>query len=1046
MNGIQVGYNVRNIFNGEIGAVLEVLRNGKMCRVTFPNGIKTVLAQDLETVSGDIFELFSNRNFGNIDDLKRSVTYSRIKGDVTNILYSMGTSNAEFLPYQYIPVIKFIDSISGRILVADEVGLGKTIEAIYIWKELLIRENAKRLLIVCPSVLRDKWANDLKRYFSIEAQICTAGNLLTKCKDAVAYSKTEHFALIASLEGIRYKEKQNEKTVNKPAKQELYEYLENERELFDLVIVDEAHYLRNSETANHKSVSRLRNNAKNLVLLSATPIQTESRNLYNLLNILEPEVFNSEYTFKELLRKSSNYIEMANALQTNEVTKVKEQIEKWLDYIFWLNYENSDEELQKDKAFAKEISENLPQILENPELRMEYRKRLMNKVFYAPYFTRTRRCETEMEYAARRAVTWNFTMNSTEQKVYDEVSHLIEEKIEKSCDKRGFASFVLIAKQRQMTSCIYAAIKKWKEQKFGKELEEQLFEDFDKDLDEEDKNDFKIDFSNAFSDSFVEGLKKADSKYNALLGKLKERWQENPNTKMIIFSFFRGTVNYLSERLSNDGVKNIALTGGANGINKQEVIDSFREDDSVRLLISTEVLSEGVDLQFCETIINYDLPWNPMRVEQRIGRIDRIGQKSDVIHIFNISCSGTVEDRVLSRLYERIDIFKRSIGNINDILGKEIEDIAFALIDGKLTPEEKEKKANEKIDALIANKFNNEKLEKNAPRLLAFKGDVLQGVRESYDNKRIRAEDLLFYVSDYFNRQGKGSSVKNAEIEKCKLISLSKWVAQDFINYCYREGLDCLLKNSGDETLCVFDPTIKGKIKRKKHDTITVDHPLIRWITEQNKDMQNGCCCSILIELPNREIPIGMYVFYLMEIQAEGCKSRKEIRYYIGNIESGNLLDSKISETVLWQILSNKGGRSVADTNLGWEKDISNDVLMDKCLDKIQNEASSDFEKFEHDFKQDNESIRDNQLDYLQTTMEKKKEKMNESIREMKRKLSLDVLSEEEKRNLNRGIKLQEDKLKKLLENYEIQKQKIEGKSKVQCSYHDIAVGLLKII
>lgn len=301
-------------------------------------------------------------------------------------------------------------------------------------------------------------------------------------------------------------------------------------------------------------------------------------------------------------------------------------------------------------------------------------------------------------------------------------------------------------------------------------------------------------------------------------------------------------------------------------------------------------------------------------------------------------------------------------------------------------------------------------------------------------------------MSDYFNRQGKGSSVKNAEIEKCKLISLSKWVAQDFINYCYREGLDCLLKNSGDETLCVFDPTIKGKIKRKKHDTITVDHPLIRWITEQNKDMQNGCCCSILIELPNREIPIGMYVFYLMEIQAEGCKSRKEIRYYIGNIESGNLLDSKISETVLWQILSNKGGRSVADTNLGWEKDISNDVLMDKCLDKIQNEASSDFEKFEHDFKQDNESIRDNQLDYLQTTMEKKKEKMNESIREMKRKLSLDVLSEEEKRNLNRGIKLQEDKLKKLLENYEIQKQKIEGKSKVQCSYHDIAVGLLKII
>lgn len=315
---------------------------------------------------------------------------------------------------------------------------------------------------------------------------------------------------------------------------------------------------------------------------------------------------------------------------------------------------------------------------------------------------------------------------------------------------------------------------------------------------------------------------------------------------------------------------------------------------------------------------------------------------------------------------------------------------------------------------MFANKFNNEALEKNAPRLLAFKGDVLQDVRESYDNKRIRSEDLLFYVSDYFNRQGKGSSIKNAEIEKCKLISLSKWAAQEFINYCNREGLDCLLKNSGNETLCVFDSTIKEKIKRKKYDTITVDHPLIRWITEQNADMQNGCCCSISMELPNREIPEGMYVFYLKENQAEGSKSQKEIRYYIRNIENGNLLDPKVSETVLWQILSNKGGRSVADTNLGWEKDISNNALMDGCLDKIKNEASADFEKFGHDFKQDNESIRDNQLDYLQTTMEKKKEKMEESIDKMKSKLSWSWdVSEEEKRKLEKGIDLYEKKIEK---------------------------------
>ena len=197
----------------------------------------------------------------------------------------MNNSATEFFPPQFKPVMKFIESTTGRLLIADEVGLGKTIEAMYIWEELIARENSRRLLIVCSAVLCDKWKNDLYNYFSIESEIVKAKDLLDNIKQAVSQPLKKHFALITSLEGIRYKEKVNVLLDNSP-RAKLDEFLEelaasNKDEVFDLVIIDEAHYLRNSETASFKTASKLRDNAKNLVLLSATPIQTGEENLFS---------------------------------------------------------------------------------------------------------------------------------------------------------------------------------------------------------------------------------------------------------------------------------------------------------------------------------------------------------------------------------------------------------------------------------------------------------------------------------------------------------------------------------------------------------------------------------------------------------------------------------------------------------------------------------------------------------------------------------------------------------------------------------------------
>ena len=135
--------------------------------------------------------------------------------------------------------------------------------------------------------------------------------------------------------------------------------------------------------------------------------------------------------------------------------------------------------------------------------------------------------------------------------------------------------------------------------------------------------------------------------------------QDNPTEKIVIFSFFRGTVEYLYHHLSQAGIRCSLIMGGLKDNEKTERLLDFR-DKNINVLVSTEVGSEGIDLQFAKYEINYDLPWNPMRLEQRIGRLDRIGQESPTIFVFNAFCRDTIEDRILSRLYDRIQIFKDS--------------------------------------------------------------------------------------------------------------------------------------------------------------------------------------------------------------------------------------------------------------------------------------------------------------------------------------------------------------------------------------------------
>jgi SNF2 family DNA or RNA helicase len=237
-------------------------------------------------------DLIAQGKYGTLSDLRRIVTYEKIKGQLTNIIYSMESSNTDFYPHQFKPVLKLLDSPVGRLLIADEVGLGKTIEAILIWKELQAREDARRLIVLCPAVLREKWKFDLLTKFNIDSEIINAQRLLDQVKKC---KPTSAFVYIVSIEGVRPR-KNWQDTEQGDNRSLLARFLDEhqsteEFSIFDLAIIDEAHYLRNAETANNQLGELIRDSSKHLLLLTATPIQTKHENLLNLLRLVSPEDF-----------------------------------------------------------------------------------------------------------------------------------------------------------------------------------------------------------------------------------------------------------------------------------------------------------------------------------------------------------------------------------------------------------------------------------------------------------------------------------------------------------------------------------------------------------------------------------------------------------------------------------------------------------------------------------------------------------------------------------------------------------------------------------
>jgi superfamily II DNA or RNA helicase len=907
---MQPGDKVRLIANpGRVG-ILGNETDGPPHRlrllVNFLDGDEQfVLAGALEKVEKESqgpYDLMVRGRYGRAADLRGAITYYRLSGKLANLIYSLNTTNTQFLAYQFKPVLQFLDSPSNGILIADEVGLGKTIEAGLIWTELRARQDARRLLVICPAMLREKWKRELSDRFGVHAEIVDAQDLHSKL-EAARQRPQDAFALIASLQGTRPPKGWNDKDEpSQAATAKLARFLEDaelDEPLVDLVVIDEAHYLRNQETQTHRFGTLLRPVTQSMVMLSATPIQLRNRDLFNLLHLLDEDAFPFENSFDQSLRANAPIVMLRDRVLNSTV--IQAEFIEALDDALGARFFGDNEQLEflrsnppSDEALASprgraEIADQLDRI--NP----------LTKVV-----ARTLKRDVQENRVERLPKVIKATMSAVEAEFYAQVT----ERVREFCEQLEIGEgFMLTIPQRQMASCMAAACQGWMD-KVGRgandEMAETVYEIYgDEDPPAERPNLgtlLRELVSIARSVGNYQALFDNDTKYQSLVKNLRNYWSRYPGKKVVLFSFYRNTLHYLSKRLKSDGFDSVVVHGG---MDKQEALDHFERPAGPNILLSSEVAAEGVDLQFSSLVVNYDLPWNPAKIEQRIGRIDRIGQEEGQILIWNFVYEDTVDDRVYERLLERLTTFRQALGSMEAVLGDEIRELAYELLSHKLTPQQELDRINRTSVTIETNSRQQELLEAEATHLIAHGEFIQNKVTAARELGRyIRGDDLFAYVKDFLDRTYPGTRLsathRNPMEMRLELSTECRIHFNEFVQMNRLFGKTAILSSSPPALL--FDNKL-GKAKSGV-EKVTQDHPLVRFVAEKLKASGAGpgyfpVSAVELIGDTRTSQPSGIYVYFVMRWSVSGSRDIERLEYLVKGMNNDLLIDGEAAELMV---------------------------------------------------------------------------------------------------------------------------------------------------
>lgn len=577
----------------------------------------------------DLLRMDAPRDFREIG---LASTLYKLRNSNSNTISTLKAARTKFMPYQYKPLLKFLNSKDRRLLVADEVGLGKTIEAGYIMLELAARKSLRSALIVCPKSLKEKWILELKTKFNFRFEDYNRNNLFNAIQGHIDDPSRPVFAIV-TYESLRLHPEYDE------IGNDIYELIENRNYIFDFIVCDEAHKLRNEDTMHHRGLRRILPNAGGVLFLTATPVMTDLSNLYSLIKLLDPHTFYNNYVFRNAVHFNRPFV---NALRQVNAGVPFTRIFQDLDNSVLLQEFVANDEVYDTRIITVGdyyLNDSLYQLLRNKllsqnythEMRVSVQRDLVDFGALNYLYSRTRRVDVAVDFTrpVRNAVTIRYRLGEGEQEIYDLLLSRLD------------ASLASVNTERMLASSLPGYLQR--------ENAGDLIEN-------------------------VQALN-FDTKFNFLVNEVVRPYVGEQRRKIVIFSTFIATLEYLNQKLTFLDYQVAIIHGRIR--DRDQVIEQFRSDANVNILLSSEVGSEGLDFQFCDTIVNYDLPWNPMVIEQRIGRIDRIGQQSENINIINMVMEGSIEARIHDRLWSRIRLFEQTIGDLEDILGEDEELVQF---------------------------------------------------------------------------------------------------------------------------------------------------------------------------------------------------------------------------------------------------------------------------------------------------------------------------------------------------------------------------------
>ena len=667
----------------------------------------------------------------------RDMALIKIKSNLSDTLYSYRASRTKVEPYQFKPAVKFLQSPNQRLLIADEVGLGKTIEAGIIYLELNARADMKRVLVVCPSGLREKWKDELLNRFGEEFEILDSGQVARALDRYAQYGDAVGIKGIVSMETIRGRQ--------------IADKIEDIGIGFDLVIIDEAHHMRNSGTRTNNIGKTLSSVSDAVVMLSATPIQLRSEDLFHLLQILDEGQFEDSHEFAQLLEPNVYINQACQALSTDPSS-----------FADALNILRQVEDTTQSRRYtANPLYDNICARLEEATKTdyidvVEIKRELQQINTFASILNRTTRREVGTG-RVRRPKVIDVTLTPEELNFYENVLEFSRKQSEEAPH-----SFTIIQTERQAASCIIAAreyiLGSIDNPKTDLQIEASNTELVE---DDDDAQGDLADLREACAD-----IGETDSKLKAFMNALSELRSESPNSKIIVFAFFKRTLEYLRRSLNapNSPYSGSVhmIHGGVKREDRSAIIDTFRQSDGFGILLLSEVGSEGMDFEFCDTVINYDLPWNPMKVEQRIGRVDRYGQEAESVRVYSLVLKDTIEDRILKRLYERINVFAESIGDIETILGEQIQTLQREIFRARLTPDEENALLETNLRALEFNRLESQEFEKNRDRLMGQDIIFQQEFKDRESGgKFISASEIKALVQEFIDEACPHSSLRS---------------------------------------------------------------------------------------------------------------------------------------------------------------------------------------------------------------------------------------------------------------------------------------------